>query len=351
MPPESPRLNDLGAHLGLRVEGDGSFAIAGIAGLEHAGPGDLSFLRSRRYAARLSGSRAGALIAPPGVHVGGRPVLRSHDPGLDFSRAVRWFLPEASIPAGIHPTAVIADGARVDPSASVGAHCSIAAGASVGPRSVLFAGVTLYEDVSIGSDCRIHAGCVLREATTLGDRVVLHPNAVLGADGFAYIGDGGGGLAKVPQVGRVVVGDDVEIGAGTAIDRGTLGDTRVGRGTKIDNLVQVGHNCTVGEQVIIVAQVGLSGSTIVEDGAVILGQAGAAGHLTIGAGAIVGPQSGLHKDVPPGVRVLGSPQREERGFHRAMAALARLPGLLRRVRAIERRLGLTPASDDSEQPR
>ena len=346
MPPESPRLNDLGAHLGLQVEGDGSFAIAGVAGLEHAGPGDLSFIRSRRYAVRLSGSRAGALIAPPGVPVGDRPVLRSNDPGLDFSRAVRWFLPEASIPAGIHPTAVIGDGARVDPSASIGAHCAIAEGVRVGPRSVLFASVSLYADVSIGSDCRIHAGCVLREATTLGDRVVLHPNVVLGADGFAYLGDESGGLTKVPQVGRVVVGDDVEIGAGTAIDRGTLGDTRVGRRTKIDNLVQVGHGCTIGEQVIIVAQVGLSGSTIVEDGAVILGQAGAAGHLTIGAGAIVGPQSGLHKDVAPGTRVLGNPQQEGRGFYRNMAALGRVRGLLRRVRAIERRLGMTPGDDE-----
>jgi UDP-3-O-[3-hydroxymyristoyl] glucosamine N-acyltransferase len=211
---------------------------------------------------------------------------------------------------------------------------------------VLYAGVTLYEGVSIGSDCRIHAGCVLREATTLGDRVVLHPNAVLGADGFAYLGDGGGGLAKVPQVGRVVVGDDVEIGAGTAIDRGTLGDTVIGHRTKIDNLVQVGHNCTIGEQVIIVAQVGLSGSTIVEDGAVILGQAGAAGHLTIGAGAIVGPQSGLHKDVAAGTRVLGNPQQEGRGFYRNMAALGRVRGLLRRVRAIERRLGINAGDDE-----
>jgi UDP-3-O-[3-hydroxymyristoyl] glucosamine N-acyltransferase len=346
MPLESPRLNDLGAHLGLPVEGDGSFAIVGIAGLERAGPGDLSFVRSRRYAARLSDSRAGALIAPPGVHVGDRPVLRSHDPGLDFSRAVRWFQPEVPIPAGIHPTAVIARGAQVDASASIGAHCAIAAGVCVGPRSVLFSGVTLYEEVSIGSDCRIHAGCVLREATTLGDRVVLHPNVVLGADGFAYLGDGGGGLAKVPQVGRVVVGDDVEIGAGTAIDRGTLGDTKVGCRTKIDNLVQIGHNCTIGEQVIIVAQVGLSGSTVVEDGAVILGQAGAAGHLTVGAGAIVGPQSGLHKDVAPGTRVLGNPQQEGRGFYRNMAALGRVRGLLRRVRAIERRLGMNAGDDD-----
>jgi len=345
------RLKDLGAHLGREVEGDADFAIDGVASLENAGVSDLAYVRSERYADRLAASRAGAVIAPPGVAVGDRPVIRSDDPGLDFSRAVRWVLPATAPQPGIHPSAVVAEGARVDPLASIGPHCSIGAGASIGPNSVLFAGVSVYERVAIGADCRIHSRCVLVEETRVGDRVILHPGVALGGDGFGYLGDGAGGLAKVPQIGRVVVGDDVEIGAGTTVDRGTLGDTRIGRGSKIDNLVQIGHNCRIGEQVIIVAQVGLAGSTTVERGAVIMGQAGAAGHLTIGAGAVVGPQSGLHKDVPPGVRVLGSPQREERGFHKAMAALSRLPGLLRRVRAIERRLGLHPASDDSERPR
>jgi UDP-3-O-[3-hydroxymyristoyl] glucosamine N-acyltransferase len=350
VPARPLRLKDLGAHLGREVEGDGEFEIEGVAGLENAGSGDLSYVRSERYANQLAASRAGAVIAPAFVAVGDRPVIRSDEPGLDFSRAVRWILPEAPPRSGIHPTAAVADGARVDASASVGAHCAVGVGASIGPRSVLFAGVCVYDHVSIGADCRIHSGCVLSEAVVIGDGVILHPGVVLGGDGFGYVGDGAAGLAKVPQVGRVVVGDDVEIGAGTTVDRGTLGDTRIGRGTKIDNLVQIGHNCSIGEQVIIVAQVGLAGSTTVERGAVIMGQAGAAGHLTIGEGAVVGPQSGLHKDVPPGVRVLGSPQREERGFHRAMAALTRLPGLLRRVRAIERRLGMHAAADDAERP-
>jgi UDP-3-O-[3-hydroxymyristoyl] glucosamine N-acyltransferase len=324
VPPPSLRLKDLAAHLGREVEGDGDVEIGGAAALESAGPGDLSFVRSERYADRLAASRAGAVIAPPGVAVGDRPALRSDAPGLDFSRAVRLILPETSPPPGIHVTAAVAAGARVDALASVGPHCSVAAGASIGPRSVLYAGVSVYDRVAIGADCRIHSGCVLREDVVVGERVILHPGVVLGGDGFGYVGDGAGGLAKVPQVGGVVVGDDVEIGAGTTVDRGTLEDTRIGRGSKIDNLVQIGHNCIIGEQVIIVAQVGLAGSTIVERGAVIMGQAGAAGHLTIGEGAVVGPQSGLHKDVPPGVRVLGSPQREEHGFHRAMAALAKL---------------------------
>jgi UDP-3-O-[3-hydroxymyristoyl] glucosamine N-acyltransferase len=344
------RLNELAAHLGREVEGDGDFEIEGVAGLEGAGPGDLSFARSERYADQLASSRAGAGIAPPGVAVGERPAIRSDDPGLDFSRAVRWILPEAPVCPGIHPTAVVAADARVDSLASVGAHCAIGAGASIGPRSVLFAGVCVYDRAAVGADCRIHSGCVLGEDTVVRDRVILHPGVVLGGDGFGYVGDGGGGLAKVPQVGRVVVEDDVEIGAGTTVDRGTLGDTHIGRGTKIDNLVQIGHNCTIGEQVVIVAQVGLAGSTTVERGAVIMGQAGAAGHLTIGEGAVVGPQSGLHKDVRAGARVLGTPQREERGFHRAMAALARLPELLRRVRAIERRLGMNAASEEGKRP-
>jgi UDP-3-O-[3-hydroxymyristoyl] glucosamine N-acyltransferase len=343
------RLKDLAAHLGREVEGDGDFEIEGVAGLEDAGSGDLSFVRSERCADRLASSRAGAVIAPPGIAVGERPAIRSDDPGLDFSRAVRFILPEGPVSPEIHPTAVIADDARVDPLARIGAHCAVGSGASVGPRSVLFPGVCVYDRAVIGADCRIHSGCVLGAATVVGDRVTLHPGVVLGGDGFGYLGDGAGGLAKVPQVGRVVVEDDVEIGSGTTVDRGTLGETRIGRGSKIDNLVQIGHNCRIGEQVLIVAQVGLAGSTTVERGAVILGQAGAAGHLTIGEGAVVGPQSGLHKDVRAGARVLGSPQREERGFHRAMAALAHLPELLRRVRAIERRLGMRPASTDRKR--
>jgi UDP-3-O-[3-hydroxymyristoyl] glucosamine N-acyltransferase len=281
------------------------------------------------------------------VAVGDRPALRSRDPGLDFSRAVRWIVPEPLPPRGVHPTAVVAESARVDRSASLGPHCVVGEGVRIGSRSVLYPGVCVYDGASIGSDCCIHANCVLGRDTVVGDRVTLHPGVVLGGDGFGYVGDGEGGLAKVPQVGRVVVGDDVEIGAGTSVDRGTLGDTRIGRGSKIDNLVQIGHNCSIGENVIIVAQVGLAGSTTVERGAVILGQAGAAGHLTIGAGAIVGPQSGLHRDVAPGSYVMGSPQREERGFHRSMAALVRLPGLFARVRAIERRLGLRADSDET----
>jgi UDP-3-O-[3-hydroxymyristoyl] glucosamine N-acyltransferase len=233
---------------------------------------------------------------------------------------------------------VVADGARVDASASVGPACCIGAGAQVGARSVLHPGVVLYPGARVGSDCVLHAGVVVAAASQLGDRVICHPGVVIGSEGFGYVGAPGGGLQRAHHIGRVVVEDDVEIGANSTVDRGTLGDTRIGRGTKIDNLVQVGHNCQVGERVVVVAQAGIAGSTTLEDDCVILAQAGVAGHLRVGARALVGPQCGVHKDVAPGTRVLGSPQRENLRYHREVAALSHLPELLRRVRALERKL-------------
>jgi UDP-3-O-[3-hydroxymyristoyl] glucosamine N-acyltransferase len=345
--PLRTRLADLAAALGRDVEGDGEVEIRGVAPLDRAGPGDLAFVRTERYAAQLAATRASAVILPPGVDAGGRPAIRSPQPGLDFARAVRRLLPEATPPAGVHPTAWVAPDARVDASASIGPHCAIGAHSRVGPRSVLHAGVALYADVEVGADCLLHAGCVLRERTRLGDRVILQPGVLLGGDGFGYAPDGSGGLEKIPQVGRVWIGDDVEIGAGSTVDRGALGDTRIGARVKIDNLVQVAHNCEIGDDVVIVAQAGLAGSTIVERGAMIMAQAGVAGHLRLGERAFVGPQAGVHKDVPAHTRVLGSPQRPERSFHRLMAALGRLPDLLRRVRAIERRLGMRGGESDT----
>lgn len=334
------RLADLAAALGRDVEGDGSVEIRGFAPLESAGPGDLVFVRSERWAEPLAASRAGAVIAPPGVDCGGRPAIRSPQPGLDFARAVRHLLAEEPAPPGVHATAQVAPDARIDASASIGPHCAIGPDCDVGPRARLHANVTLYAGVRLGADCVLHAGCVLREATRLGDRVILQPGVVLGGDGFGYAPDGEGGLEKIPQLGRVVVGDDVEIGAGSTVDRGALGDTRIGSRVKIDNLVQIAHNCEIGDDAVIVAQAGLAGSTVVGRGAMIMGQAGLAGHLSVGERAFVGPQAGVHKDVPAGTRVFGHPQRPERTFHRMIAALTQLPDVIRRVRAIERHLGL-----------
>jgi UDP-3-O-[3-hydroxymyristoyl] glucosamine N-acyltransferase len=330
------RLGDLASQLGVLLEGDPDQEVTGVASLDAATADDLVFVRTASFAARLDASPARAVVAPVGLAVGERSALRSSDPSRDFYRAARILVPEPTVAPGVHPSAVVADDARVDATASIGAGCVIGRRAEIGARTVLHPGVVLYDAVSVGADCVLHARCVIAAASVLGDRVVLHPGVVIGGDGFGFVGETDGGLARIHNVGRVWLADDVEVGANSAIDRGTLGDTRIGRGTKIDNLVQIGHNCTLGERCIVVGQAGIAGSTVLGDGVVVLAQAGVAGHLQIGERAFIGPQSGVHKDVPEGARVLGTPQRLERAFHREMAALARLPELLRRVRALER---------------
>jgi UDP-3-O-[3-hydroxymyristoyl] glucosamine N-acyltransferase len=342
--PPTFRLGKLADELGLDVEGDPGIEIRGVAGLESAGASDLSFVRSEAFVSALKESAAGAVIAPPGLDLGGRTALRSAHPVLDFSRAIGFLAPDSRPAPGIHPGARVDDSATVEPSATLGPGCSVGPRARIGARSVLHASVTVYADVIIGDDCEVHAGSSL-SAAEIGDRVVIHPGVVVGADGFGYVADERGVLTKVPQVGRVVIEDDVEIGANTTVDRGSLGETRIGRHTKIDNLVQIAHNCRIGEGVLIAAQVGLAGSTRIERGAVLMGQVGVAGHLTIGERAFVGAKCGVSKDVPAGARVWGTPHREERTWHRISAALPRLPELIRRIRVLERRLGIDRGSD------
>jgi UDP-3-O-[3-hydroxymyristoyl] glucosamine N-acyltransferase len=336
------RLRDLAAELGRELEGDGEVRVEAVAALERAGPRDLAYARSARFAAALRASGAGAVIAPPGLDTGGRPAIRSPNPGLDFARAARRIAPPVAPAPGVHPSAWIDPSAQIDPTAAVGAGCVVGARSRVGARSVLHARATLYESVEIGAECVVHAGCVLREGTVLGARVVLQPGAVLGSDGFGYAMDAEGRLEALPRLGRVVVEDDVEIGACAAVDRGSLGETRIRRGAKIDNLVQVAHNVEVGEDAVVVAQAGIAGSASLGSGALLLAQAGVADHVRIGARAFVGPQSGVRGDVADGERVMGSPHRELGAFRRAWGALALLPALLGRVRELERRLGIRP---------
>ena len=330
------RLGDLATQLDLDLEGDPDVGVTGVASLEEASADELVFVRTEAFAAQLADSPARAVVAPPGLDVGKRSVLRSNDPSADFFRAARVLVPEPEVAAGVHSSATVAPDARVDATAAVGPGCSVGHGVEIGPRSVLHPGVVVYDGARIGADCVLHARCVVAAASVLGDRVQLQPGVVIGGDGFGYVGDGEGGLRKVHNVGRVWIEDDVEIGANSTVDRGTLGDTRIGRGTKIDNLVQIAHNCSLGAGSVVVAQAGIAGSTRLEPGVVVMAQAGVAGHITLESGAFVGPQAGVHKDVPAGTRVLGSPQRSERIFHREMAAVTRLPELLRRVRALER---------------
>jgi UDP-3-O-[3-hydroxymyristoyl] glucosamine N-acyltransferase len=345
------RLKDLAAELGCDVEGDGEFLVRGVAGLETASGSELSFARDG-LVDRLAATSAGALIVSHGIDVGGRPVIRSANPQLDFARAMRRLVPDSSLPAGISDGARVSPDAEVDASAAVAPGAVVGGGCRVGPRTTIHSNATLYPGVEVGADCVIHSGVVLREGTSLGDRVLLQPGVVIGGDGFGYVHAEDGRFERVPQVGRVVIEDDVEVGANSTVDRATLGETRIRRGTKIDNLVQVAHNCDVGEDVVIIAQSGLGGSTVVGRRAMIMAQAGSAGHLRIGERAFVGARAGLHRDVSDGARVWGTPQLEEHRWHRAVAALARLPGALRRLRAVERKLGLRPSrrGDEGGEP-
>jgi UDP-3-O-[3-hydroxymyristoyl] glucosamine N-acyltransferase len=343
------RLGELAERLGGRpVEGDAGFVVRGVAALDEGGPAELGFLRSARFAGALAASRIGAVIAPPGVDVGGRPAIRSASPNLDIARAAQLLAKQESPAPGIHPRAAVDPSAEVHPEASIGACAVVGARSRIGAGTVLHAGATVYPDVRVGAACVLHAGSVLREGTVLGDRVILQPGAVLGGDGFGYEFDEAGRLEKVPQLGGVVVEDDVEIGANATVDRARFGATRIGRGVKIDNLVMIAHNVQIGEGSAFVAQVGIAGSTVVGKRVFFMAQSGAGNQLEIGDGSFVGVRAGVIESIPPKSRVYGFPSVPERTWHRAVAAVGRLPELLRRVRRLERRLGAPPG--EGEEP-
>ena len=339
---------ELASELNRVVEGDGEALITGVSALESAGPGDISFVRSSQYQDLALQTSAGALILPEGMDAIAPSLIRSPNPAFDFARAVACLVgppvPEPALPAGIQ----LAEDAEVDPSCILAQGVIVGARSRLGPRTQLYPGVIIYPDVVVGADCVIHAGTILREGTRIGDRVVLQPGVMIGADGFGYVEDEQGAPHHVPHVGGVEIESDVEIGSLTSIDRGTLGDTRIRKGAKIDNQVQIAHNCDIGERVIIAAQCGLSGSTRIESGAILMGGVGSAGHLTVAAGAFVGAGTGLHKDVPAGSRVYGFPQQSERAWHRTVAALSRLPDWVRRLRALETALAESAQKSDEK---
>lgn len=331
------RLEELAERLGCRLEGDGTVEIVGVRALEDAGPADLTFVTEARHLPRLAMSRAAAVLLAESLPAARRPALRTSNPYLTLAHVLGVFCPpQAGVP-GVHPTAVISAGARVDGTASVGPLCVLSPGAEVGAGTILDAQVFLGVNARVGRDCRLFPQVTLREGTELGDRVVVHSGTVIGADGFGYARDGAR-YVKIPQIGRVVLEDDVEIGANVAIDRATLGTTRIGRGTKIDNLVQIAHNVQVGEDTVIVAQVGISGSSRIGSRVTLAGQVGVTDHVQIGDNAIVGAQAGVSKDVPDGAIMLGAPAIPHLEFKRQLAATARLPQMGKTLRVLEERL-------------
>ena len=331
-------LSELAAELGGEVVGDGSVVLRGVAGIREAMPGDVTFLANRRYDAHLRETRASAVICARDQADAGRPLLRVDNPYLAFQRAVRIFRPDHYRPApGIHPTACVAADATLGREVAIGPHCIVESGARIGDRVVLMGGCYVGHGATIGEDGYLYPRVVIREDCTLGDRCVLHPGVVVGSDGFGFAFDAGR-YHKVPQVGTVVIGDDVEIGANTTIDRATTHSTRIGEGTKIDNLVQIGHNVVVGRHCIIVAQVGVSGSTELEDYVTLGGQAGLVGHIKIGKGAMVGAQSGVTKSVAADTTVTGYPATLHSAWKRLQAFIHRLPDLFQRTRDLEERI-------------
>ncbi len=323
--------------LGATLEGDPARVIRGVAPLDSAGPEHVSFLVNARYSRAAAQSAAGAVVV--GREVEGLPqaLLRVESPQTALIALLRLFYPAPPAAAGIHATAVVAGSARVDPTAFVGACAVVEPGARVGARSRVGALCFVGAGAVLGDDVVLHPRVVVKEGVAIGDRVVVHAGAVLGADGFGYAFDGTA-HRKIPQVGGLRIEDDVEIGANSTIDRATLGETRIRRGSKIDNLVQVGHNCDVGEDVILVSQVGVSGSCTIGNRAVLAGQVGVADHVTIGAGAVLVAKSGVPNDVPVGEVWAGIPSRPVGETRRIWAAEALLPDLLRRFRVLEKRV-------------
>jgi UDP-3-O-[3-hydroxymyristoyl] glucosamine N-acyltransferase len=340
-------LGELAGALGAILDGDATRRVTGVAGLESAGPDHISFLTDLRYGDAARASRAGAFLAPTGAPALPAPVLRCAAPQEALITLLGLFHPPRPRTPGIDPTAVVARDATLDPSVWVGPFVVIESGAVVGAGASLHAGAFVGAGVVIGEESTIYQRVTLREGVRLGRRVIIHPGAVLGADGFGYAA-GADGLRKIPQVGGVVIEDDVEIGANVTIDRATVGDTVIGRGTKIDNLVQVGHNVRIGEHAVLVAQVGISGSSRLGRGVVLAGQVGIADHVTVGDGVMIGAQSGVAVDLPAGEKYFGTPARPHTQAKRIMFAEERLPDLLRRVRDLERRLARLEGRDTEE---
>lgn len=329
---------DLAKELQGEVLGDSSLPIAGFAQADRAKAGDLTFAENEAYLAKAEQSAASAILVAGEIRSSSKTLIRVANTRVAFARALTLFFPEPKFPAGIHALAVVSASAEIDPSAHVGPFCVVGERAKIGPRSVLEGGNHVGADCVLGEDVRLFPNVVLYPRSRIGSRVRIHAGSVIGADGFGYVLHEGRQL-KVPQIGDVVIGDDVEIGANSAVDRAALGSTVVGKGTKIDNLVQVGHNSVLGEHCILCGQSALAGSTKVGDYLTLAGQAGLGGHIKIGNKVTVGAQSGVMHDIPDGETWLGSPAQPDRQTKRMMLAMQRLPELLKRVHQLEKQAG------------
>ncbi|HKC62819.1 MAG TPA: UDP-3-O-(3-hydroxymyristoyl)glucosamine N-acyltransferase [Pyrinomonadaceae bacterium] len=335
------KLSELAQQTGAQIEGHfDDIEITGAAGLEIATEGQVTFLANRKYTPQVALTRASAIFVGKDVEVKREiAILRSRDPYLAYTRALRLFHPEPAFAPFRHPAAVVDPSARIGEDVWIGACAFIGRDVSIGARVRIYPNVTIYDGVRVGADSVIHSGAVVRENTEIGERVVIYNNAVVGSDGFGYAKDEENRWLKIPQTGRVVLEDDVEIGACACVDKASVGETRIGRGTKIDNLVQVGHSCTVGEDALLCAQVGLAGSSHIGRRVILAGQVGVAGHLTIGDDAAMMAQAGTFKDIPAGSIMGGGVLAfDHRESLKVMSIFPKLPEMQRTLRTLEARL-------------
>jgi UDP-3-O-[3-hydroxymyristoyl] glucosamine N-acyltransferase len=335
------KLSQLGAQTGAQFQSsDGDIEITGAAGLEQAEPGQVTFLSNPRYTPKIAMTGASAIFVGEDVEVprADLAVLRAKDPYLAFTRALIVFNPRAELEPYWAPTAVIDGSTKVPKEIFIDAHVAIGKNVKLGNRVRLHANVTIYDNVVIGDETEIHSGVAIRENTVIGKRVIIHNNAVVGCDGFGFAKDENKAWLKIPQVGRVIIEDDVEIGAGTTIDKSSTSETRIKRGAKIDNLVQIGHSCTVGEDTLICAQVGLAGSSHIGNRVILAGQAGVAGHNMIGDDVVLTAKSATSHDIPAGKMISGIPAFDNKDWLRSIAAFRRLGEMARTLRGLEKRV-------------
>jgi UDP-3-O-[3-hydroxymyristoyl] glucosamine N-acyltransferase len=333
-------VRELASRLNCPYEGDGGTVLTGVAALDAAvaGRGDLVFMATSKFRSSLEKSAAAAVILPPGEPFDRLPVLRSDNPQLAFVRATEIFNPPALPAPGVHPTAVVAPSALLGARVSIGAHCVVGEGVEIGPGTVVFPLVSIYPNGKIGANCILHSHVSLRESVQLGDRVILHNGVVIGGDGYGYLKGEDGRHIKIPQIGTVVIEDDVEIGANSTVDRAALGITVVRKGTKIDNLVTVAHNVEIGENVLLIAQSGIAGSSKVGKNTIVSGQVGIPDHIDVGENVIIAAKTGVTNDIPSGSFVSGSPHLDVRVWRKFWAVAPQLYDLVKEFKRLKARI-------------
>jgi UDP-3-O-[3-hydroxymyristoyl] glucosamine N-acyltransferase len=342
------KLGVLANRLGAELRGDAELEVTGVKGIEQAGPTEITFVANPRYTSLARTTRAAAVLVEPDFQEIATPTLRIKNPYLAFARALSFFYQPPTYLPGIHPTAIIHPTAEIGEGAHIGAYAVIGPGVRIGTHATILPHVVLYPEVQTGSNFFAHAHAVVRENCILGDNVTLENGAIVGSDGFGFAKNEQGQWEKIPQSGPVHLGSRVDVQANATIDRATVGATEIGDGTKVDNLVQVGHGSRVGENTLLCAQTGLAGSSVVGNNVILAGQVGVAGHCSVGDGAILTAQSGISHDIPPGKMISGSPGFDNRLWLRAVTIFQRLPELLKRLDRLEKNVARSHAPESGE---